>query len=686
MLTTNTTIGTGGSRSLPGLFTDRKINTKVAIGFGCVLAVTAVISATAYLAFGRVATAFQAYSQRVAVVGLARETDREFLAFRRFVREFAVTGEEADVVAAEKGRAVLGDIIAKGLAEIKNPERLAKMKQVSEQFGTYGKDFDRLVVVRREQLKDTKEVLDPSGSKLLAAFEGLQGTAGKSGNSNMLILAGEGLKFAMLARLNVNKLLGRHDEAAAQGADKAFADLKSVMDGLDGVTRDADARKALDEINLLIDKYHEGYLRASHDAGEIDKLVNGEMKKMAETIAADVQSIKVTGIADEKQIEHETMSLVSWTESFVLLLAIGGLIIGVGLAWLIGRGISRPVVGMSGAMRTLAGGDTGVDIPGAGRKDEIGQMAETVMVFRDNMITARELAANEAAATSARIAHGERIAKLTGDFDRNVTAVLESVASAATELESSATAMSATAEETSRQSVAVAAASEEASANVATVASATEELSSSIVEITQQVAHSSDIARKAVEQANRTTSIVESQGTAARKIGDVIKIITAIAEQTNLLALNATIEAARAGEAGRGFAVVASEVKQLAAQTAKATDEIGQQIGGIQASTLESAIAIGEIASTITSINEIAAAIAAAVEGQGSATQEISRNVQQAATGTIAVSTNIAGVSKAANETGSAATEVSTAAGELSQHSATLRSQVDEFLAAVRAA
>jgi methyl-accepting chemotaxis protein len=686
MATTHTTIGSGDTRGLSSLFTDRKINTKIAIGFGCVLAVTAVISATAYLAFGNVATAFQTYSQRVYVVGLARDTDREFLAFRRFVREFAVTGEEADVVAAEKGRTTLKDIVAKGLAEIKNPERLAKMRQVSEQFEAYGKDFDKLVVVRREQLKDLKEVLDPSGLKLRTAFEGLQGNAAKSGNSNALTLAGEGLKHVMLARLNVNKLLARHDEASAQGADKAFADLKSVMDGLDGATRETDARRSLDEIKPLIDKYHEGYVRASHGAGEIDKLVNGEMKKMAETIAADALSIKETGIADETQIERETLSLVLSTERFVLLLAIGGLIVGVGLAWLIGRGISRPVVGMGGAMCILAGGDTGVDIPGTGRKDEIGQMAETVKIFRDNMIKARELAANEAEATSAQIAHGEKITKLTGEFDRNVTAVLTSVSSAATELESSATAMSATAEETSRQSVAVAAAAEEASANVATVASATEELSSSIAEITKQVAHSSDIARKAVEQANRTTSIVESQGTAARKIGDVIKIITAIAEQTNLLALNATIEAARAGEAGRGFAVVASEVKQLAAQTAKATDEIGQQISGIQASTLESANAIGEIASTITSINEIAAAIAAAVEEQGSATQEISRNVQQAATGTIEVSTNITGVSKAASETGSAATEVRTAAGELSQHSATLRAQVDQFLAAVRAA
>jgi methyl-accepting chemotaxis protein len=683
----NATIGTSDTGGgLSSLFTDRKINTKIAIGFGGVLAITAVISATAYLAFGNVATAFQTYSQRVAVVGLARDTDREFLAFRRFVREFSITGEEGDVVAAEKGRTVLKEIVAKGVAEIKNPERLAKMKQVSEQLENYGKDFDRLIVFRHEQLKDVKEVLDPSGLKLRTDFEGLQSAAAKSGNSSMLTLAGEGLKHVMLARLNVNKLLARHDEASAQGADKAFTDLKSVMDGLDGATRESDARKKLDEIKPLVDTYHEGYVRASHDANEIDRLVNGEMKKMAETIAADVHLIKESGIADEAQIEHETLSLVSWTERFVLLLAIGGLIVGVVLAWLIGRGISRPVVGMGAAMCILARGDTGVDIPGTGRKDEIGQMAETVKVFRDNMIKARELAANEAESTSAQIAHGDRIAKLTSDFNRDVTAVLASVSSAATELESSATAMSATAEETSRQSVAVAAASEEASANVATVASATEELSSSIAEITKQVAHSSDIARKAVEQANRTTSIVESQGTAARKIGDVIKIITAIAEQTNLLALNATIEAARAGEAGRGFAVVASEVKQLAAQTAKATDEIGQQIGGIQASTLESANAIGEIASTITSINEIAAAIAAAVEEQGSATLEISRNVQQAATGTIEVSTNITGVSKAANETGSAAVEVRNAAGELSQHSATLRAQVDQFLAAVRAA
>ncbi|MGD9538871.1 MAG: methyl-accepting chemotaxis protein [Alphaproteobacteria bacterium] len=261
-----------------------------------------------------------------------------------------------------------------------------------------------------------------------------------------------------------------------------------------------------------------------------------------------------------------------------------------------------------------------------------------------------------------------------------VASVVDAVAGASTELRTTAESMAATAEETSRQASAVAAASEQASTNVQTVASAGEELSSSIGEIGRQVEQSTKTAARAVEEARRTNDQVESLATAAQQIGEVVRLISDIAEQTNLLALNATIEAARAGEAGKGFAVVAAEVKSLANQTAKATEEISAKIGEMQSATGGSVEAIKAIAETIGQISEISTTIAAAVEEQSAATQEISRNVQQAAQGTHEVNTNITSVTDGAGQTGAAAGQVLSAAGQLSKEAETLRAEIDAFL------
>jgi methyl-accepting chemotaxis protein len=350
-------------------------------------------------------------------------------------------------------------------------------------------------------------------------------------------------------------------------------------------------------------------------------------------------------------------------------------------------GVSRPITVMTETMRRLAGGEMSAEIPGVDRKDEIGEMASAVLVFKDNALETDRMRHDQQKAD--RIAAEQRkqeMQKLADSFESAVGEIVETVSSASTELEASATTLTTTAERAQQLATAVAAASEEATTNVQSVASATEELSSSVNEISRQVQESTRVANEAVDQARTTNDRVSELSKAAARIGDVVELINTIAGQTNLLALNATIEAARAGEAGRGFAVVASEVKALAEQTAKATGEIGQQISGIQAATAESVGAIKQISGTIERLSEISQTIAAAVEEQGAATQEISRNVQQAAQGTHEVSSNITDVQRGAGETGSASSKVLSAARSLSSDSNRLKVEVAKFLDTVRAA
>jgi methyl-accepting chemotaxis protein len=354
---------------------------------------------------------------------------------------------------------------------------------------------------------------------------------------------------------------------------------------------------------------------------------------------------------------------------------------------LIARGLVRPLRAMTAVMTELASGKLEVEIPGSGRRDEVGEMAVAVEIFKTNAVARQQLETEQKQQeTRAATQRKADTNKLANDFETAVGEIINTVSSASTELEASASTLAATAVRSEELAVAVAAASEQASTNVQTVASAAEQMTSSVNEISRQVQDSARIAGDAVDQARKTNDRVGELSKAAARIGDVVELINTIAGQTNLLALNATIEAARAGDAGRGFAVVASEVKALAEQTAKATGEIGQQITGIQAATHESVSAIKEISDTIAKMSEIASTIASAVEEQGSATQEISRNVQQAARGTTQVSSNICDVQRGASQTGSASSQVLSAAQSLSRDSNQLKLEVRKFLNTVRTA
>ncbi|MBR0967637.1 HAMP domain-containing protein [Bradyrhizobium diazoefficiens] len=532
-----------------------------------------------------------------------------------------------------------------------------------------------------------KATLLPSGDELTVKMGKLVDTARAAVDEDTAALVADLESRLLVVQIANWRFLALRD---TKGPANFRTNVDRAMQRLTAIEKSPQAtelRATLAPVKTSLGIYKSAFETTSAAMLQADELYH---KNLAPLIVDSIAKLKDTETALKKDYKESRATAEAAIEGTTTIQEIAGglaILFGVIVAFLIARSIVGPLTAMTRAMGLLADGNLEVEIPGRGKADEIGDMAKAIEVFKTSMIDTERMRA-EQVEVEARQAESRKadMVRLADQFEQAVGEIVNTVSSASHQLEASAGTLTSTATRAQDISTEVASASREATANVQAVASATEELSSSVSEIARQVQESARIAGEAVGQASKTNQRVSELSKAAARIGDVVELISTIAGQTNLLALNATIEAARAGEAGRGFAVVASEVKALAEQTAKATGEIAQQVSGIQAATEESVGSIREISGTIGRLSEIASTVAAAVEQQGAATQEISRNVQQAAHGTQRVSTNIGDVQRGAAETGSASSQVLSAARSLSSDSNRLKQEVAKFLESVHAA
>ena len=668
---------TGG---LLRIFTDRKINTKIAIGFAFVLAITIAIVGLSYFKLDEIDHNLSEYSRKVSNSNTVSEIDREFIAFRRHIGEISDNIEE-NFANAEKSRAKLREQISVALKRITDPERHKKIEHLAEQFEHYSKDFDKVAMLRREQEKLQKEVLDPTGAKLRNEIEQLQAWAvSKAGNTNTMILAGEALKQLMLVRLNANKNLARHDQASAAGAEKAFGDLKVAMAAFGNNIINDDVRRLFTEVNANVLAYDTAYRKAAHDAHEISRLFHGEMRNLAQAIGVDADAIKTAIAHDEEKIEHATHTLVSRVEQLNLMFGLGGVMLGALLAWLIGRGISRPIQGMTQAMTALAGGDLKVVVPAQDNKDEIGEMAKAVLVFRDAAVdkvrmereaeeervrseesrrkAEEEAIGRERAMVSASIGAGmaklaakdltfrltddlpEAYRKLQEDFNSAIEQLeqaLQSVTTSTQAMNSGTSEISTASDDLSRRTEQQAASLEETAAALDEITATVKKAAEGATHARKVVAGTKDDAEKSGEVVRKAVEAMGDIEKSSQQISQIIGVIDEIAFQTNLLALNAGVEAARAGDAGRGFAVVASEVRALAQRSAEAAKEIKGLIShldhagrrGRAAWSAETGKALERIMSKVAEINTVVSEIAAGAQEQATGLQQVNTAVNQ---------------------------------------------------------
>ncbi len=662
------------------------ISARVFLGFGSIILLLAFIATISVLDFKSLGDGFSRYRALALQTNGSGRVQANMLTARLAVKNYIITpsNETAEVVRQRTNTAItLAEDLRKLLLQKDKNELVGN---VGEQLTVYLGFFGEVTNLQDTRNDLVNNKLDKIGPQIERNLSAVMLSAKEDGDAEAAYNAGQALRELLLARLYVVKYLLNNNDAAYQRVVKEITSFGNSAGELLVSLQNPKRRKLASEAVSLTKIYSDAFEQTYKTINARNNIIHGTLDTIGPKIADDIETLKLDIKAEQDTVGPEMVETLKQDTVTITALSIGSVIIGIILAFFIGRGISRPINEMTVTMGELSDGNLAADVPSQDRKDEIGAMSKAVQVFKDNALEVQRL--EEQQQEAAKKAEAEKQASLRAladAFEESVGSVVTKVSSAALQMRSSAEEMTSKADDARTKSDTVATASEQTSNNVQTVASATEELSTSIKEISHQVTEATRVANSAVEEAETVHGDIQGLVQSAQRIGEVVNLITDIAEQTNLLALNATIEAARAGDAGKGFAVVASEVKNLATQTTRATEEISSQIGSVQDATKNAAISVEGIAKTIGNIDEITTAVAAAVEQQQASTNEIASNVNQAASGTQQVSSNIADVNRSATDTGVVAGKILSSADALSGDTNSLSTEVTKFLETVRA-
>jgi len=663
-----------------------KLAPKTYLAFGIILALLVTIGAVGYMSLTGEYQRFTEYRTLARTANAVADAEANMLMVRLHAKDFIIGDmpEAAEAVRDYQERSAAA--IEEALALAGDPEHVALLDRMAVDIADYGAGFDQIVQLQARREDVFNGTLNVNGPQIVQRLSDIMRSAFNGDDVEAAYLAAQVERNLLLGRLYAARFLLMNDDASRSQAQAEFDQIDGNMATLLRAMQDPTRRRQAEEAGVLIDQYRQAFTEVAAVVTERNRIRREVLDRIGPAIGRRAAELSSSITEQQHTVGLEAMAAMETAITVMVVTSIVSVLLGAAAAFLMGRMITRPISAMTNAMGRLADGDTTAEIGGSARRDEIGAMAKAVAVFKDNMIRNRELerTAAEERERNAQKATEDRLA-VAAELEQTVGKVVTAITSVATQLKGASVNLSSAVEETGRQSSAAAAAAEQTSANVNTVAAATEELTNSFAEIARQVSESAGVAREAVQSAEATGETMRALLNTSNRIGEIVQLINSIAEKTHLLALNATIEAVRAGDAGRGFGVVAGEVKSLANQTAQATEEIREPIESVQTVAGSSSEALSRIRVVIDRMDEISTIIAAAVEEQQAATRDIAGNVQEAAGGTGEVSRSIGTVNEAAANTGVVATQVQSASEETAQQAATLRQAIDGFLVRLRA-